>query len=119
MIAHVGATSPLQRNVTIEDVGNAAAFLCSDLAAGITGQVLYVDAGFNIVGMSFPDAAEPAKPGSLRVRPDRRKSIRGSRRLLSPTARASAGQLDVAQKIGGFRMSSGMRTVAVSRTLPA
>jgi enoyl-[acyl-carrier protein] reductase I len=53
MIAHVGATSPLKRNVTIEDVGNAAAFLCSDLAAGITGQVLYVDAGFNIVGMAF------------------------------------------------------------------
>jgi len=58
MIAHVGATSPLKRNVTIEDVGNAAAFLCSDLAAGITGQVLYVDAGFNIVGMAF--SGEPA-----------------------------------------------------------
>ena len=58
MIAHVGATSPLKRNVTIEDVGNAAAFLCSDLAAGITGQVLYVDAGFNIVGMAF--AGDPA-----------------------------------------------------------
>ena len=61
MIAHVGATSPLKRNVTIEDVGNAAAFLCSDLAAGITGQVVYVDAGFNIVGMSFsPDASNPS-----------------------------------------------------------
>jgi enoyl-[acyl-carrier protein] reductase I len=58
MIAHVGATSPLKRNVTIEDVGNAAAFLCSELAAGITGQVIYVDAGFNIVGMSFsPDSS--------------------------------------------------------------
>jgi enoyl-[acyl-carrier protein] reductase I len=46
--------------VTIEDVGNAAAFLCSDLAAGITGQVVYVDSGFNIVGMSFPsDAPAP------------------------------------------------------------
>ena len=62
MIAHVGATSPLKRNVTIDDVGNAAAFLCSDLAAGITGQVLYVDAGFNIVGMAFaPDS--PTPPG--------------------------------------------------------
>jgi enoyl-[acyl-carrier protein] reductase I len=61
MIAYVGATSPLKRNVTIEDVGNAAAFLCSDLAAGITGQVLYVDAGFNIVGMSFPPDPQPAK----------------------------------------------------------
>jgi enoyl-[acyl-carrier protein] reductase I len=54
MIHVVGETSPLKRNVTIEDVGNAAAFLCSDLAAGITGQVLYVDSGFNIVAMSFP-----------------------------------------------------------------
>jgi enoyl-[acyl-carrier protein] reductase I len=59
MIAQVGAASPLKRNVTIEDVGNAAAFLCSDLAAGITGQVVYVDAGFNIVGMTFPDEATP------------------------------------------------------------
>jgi enoyl-[acyl-carrier protein] reductase I len=37
--------------VTIDDVGNTAAFLCSDLAAGITGQTLYVDSGFNIVAM--------------------------------------------------------------------
>jgi enoyl-[acyl-carrier protein] reductase I len=55
MIAKVGATSPLKRNVSIEDVGNSAAFLCSDLAAGVTGQVLYVDAGYNIVGMAFDD----------------------------------------------------------------
>jgi enoyl-[acyl-carrier protein] reductase I len=58
MIAHVAASSPLKRNVTIEDVGNAAAFLCSDLAAGITGQVIYVDSGYNIVGMALPDADE-------------------------------------------------------------
>jgi enoyl-[acyl-carrier protein] reductase I len=57
MLAHVAAVSPIKRNVTIEDVGNAAAFLCSDLAAGITGEVTYVDGGFNSVGMSFP--AEP------------------------------------------------------------
>jgi len=43
---------PLGRGVTIEEVGNAGAFLCSDLASGITGEVLYVDAGFNMVGMS-------------------------------------------------------------------
>ena len=42
--------SPLQRSVTIEEVGNVAAFLCSDLASGITGEVTYVDAGYNIVG---------------------------------------------------------------------
>ncbi|HEX5420643.1 MAG TPA: enoyl-ACP reductase [Gammaproteobacteria bacterium] len=55
MMARVGEASPLKRNVSTEDVGNAAAFLCSDLAAGITGQVVYVDAGYNIVGMSFAD----------------------------------------------------------------
>ena len=39
------------RNITAEEVGNAGAFLCSDLASGITGEVLYVDAGFNITAM--------------------------------------------------------------------
>ena len=39
--------APLRRNVTIEEVGNAAAFMCSDLASGITGEVMYVDGGFN------------------------------------------------------------------------
>lgn len=40
--------APLRRNVTIEEVGNAAAFLCSDLASGITGEITYVDCGYNI-----------------------------------------------------------------------
>ena len=44
--------SPLKRNVTIEDVGNAALFLCSPWANGITGEIMYVDAGYNTVGMS-------------------------------------------------------------------
>lgn len=47
LLEHVERTTPLRRNVTIEDVGNAAAFLCSDLAAGITGEIVYVDAGYN------------------------------------------------------------------------
>lgn len=51
MLEHVGDTAPLKRNVTIDEVGNTAAFLCSDLASGITGEVVYVDAGYNIVGM--------------------------------------------------------------------
>ncbi len=51
MLAHVSEAAPLRRNVTTEDVGNAASFLVSDLAGGITGEVLYVDAGYNIVGM--------------------------------------------------------------------
>lgn len=57
MLGHVAEVAPLKRNVTLEDVGNAAAFLCSDLAAGITGEVLYVDNGYSTVGMSF--GAEP------------------------------------------------------------
>jgi enoyl-[acyl-carrier protein] reductase I len=54
MLSRVAEVAPLRRNVTLEDVGNAAAFLCSDLAAGITGEILYVDNGFSTVGMSFP-----------------------------------------------------------------
>ena len=53
MLGQVAAAAPLKRNVTTEEVGNAAAFLCSDLASGITGEVLYVDAGYSHVGMSF------------------------------------------------------------------
>jgi enoyl-[acyl-carrier protein] reductase I len=58
MMKQVAAVAPLRRNVTLEDVGNAAAFLCSDLAAGITGEVLYVDGGYSTVGMSFPPPPE-------------------------------------------------------------
>jgi len=43
--------APLRRNVTIEEVGNAAAFMCSDLASGITGEVMYVDGGFNTTAL--------------------------------------------------------------------
>ncbi|MDE2272143.1 MAG: enoyl-ACP reductase [Xanthomonadaceae bacterium] len=52
MLEHVEQVSPLRRNVSIDDVGNAAAFLCSDLAAGITGEVVYVDAGYSTLGMA-------------------------------------------------------------------
>lgn len=58
MLSHVAAASPLRRNVTTEDVGNTAAFLCSDLAAGITGEIVYVDGGYNTVGMSFDEKSE-------------------------------------------------------------
>lgn len=51
MIHHVEEIAPLRRTVTQLEVGNTAAFLCSDLASGITGQVLYVDAGYEIMGM--------------------------------------------------------------------
>lgn len=55
MLAHMQQVSPIRRNVTPEDVGNAAAFLCSDLAAGIAGEILYVDGGYNTIGMYLDD----------------------------------------------------------------
>jgi enoyl-[acyl-carrier protein] reductase I len=48
MMKRTAEHAPLRRNVTTREVGDAAAFLCSDLARGITGQVLYVDSGFSI-----------------------------------------------------------------------
>jgi enoyl-[acyl-carrier protein] reductase I len=51
ILEQVDAQAPLRRGVTQEEVGNVAAFLCSDLASGVTGEVTYVDAGFNIVGL--------------------------------------------------------------------
>lgn len=51
ILDEVAANAPLRRNVTIEQVGNVGAFLCSDLAAGITGENIYVDSGYNIVSM--------------------------------------------------------------------
>ncbi len=50
LLAYAEDNAPLRRNVTIEEVGNVAAFMCSDLASGITGEVTYVDAGYNILG---------------------------------------------------------------------
>lgn len=51
MIGEMAEKAPLRRNVTQEDVGRAALFLCSDLGAGVTGETVYVDAGYNIMGM--------------------------------------------------------------------
>ncbi|MFA5879578.1 MAG: enoyl-ACP reductase [Candidatus Margulisiibacteriota bacterium] len=48
--------SPLKRNITLEEVGNAALFLCSDMSTGITGEVLHVDAGFHSVALVREDA---------------------------------------------------------------
>jgi enoyl-[acyl-carrier protein] reductase I len=59
MLDHNAKQTPLRRNVTIEEVGNAASFLCSDLASGISGEILYVDGGFNTTAMgSLNDLAE-------------------------------------------------------------
>ncbi|MGE4410618.1 MAG: enoyl-ACP reductase FabI [Sphingobium sp.] len=50
--------SPLRRNVTIEDVGGSALYLLSDLAAGVTGEIHHVDAGYNVIGMKAEDAPD-------------------------------------------------------------
>ncbi|MEY2699916.1 MAG: hypothetical protein RIQ52_671 [Pseudomonadota bacterium] len=52
MLSKAENAAPMRKNVTIEEVGNASAFLCSDLASGITGEILYVDGGYNIVGLA-------------------------------------------------------------------
>ena len=55
MLHHVEEVAPIRRNVTAEDVGNAAAFLCSDLAAGISSEILSVDGGYSTIGMHLDE----------------------------------------------------------------
>jgi enoyl-[acyl-carrier protein] reductase I len=55
MLEHHRKFAPLRRNTDQGEVGDAAAFLLSDLARGITGEILYVDSGFHILGTTFPD----------------------------------------------------------------
>jgi enoyl-[acyl-carrier protein] reductase I len=55
MLSYAEKASPLRRTVTIEEIGNTAAFLCSDLASGITGETTFVDAGSNIMAMTFDE----------------------------------------------------------------
>lgn len=52
MLDQVEAHAPLRRSVTIDEVGNVGAFLCSDLASGVTGEITYVDAGYNLLGIT-------------------------------------------------------------------
>ena len=49
-LGHVQSKTPLQRNIEGEEVGKAALFLCSDLSSGITGETIYIDAGYHILG---------------------------------------------------------------------
>lgn len=55
MLQHTEQTAPLRRNITLEDIGNVGAFLCSKLSSGITGEIIHVDAGYNLVGMASQD----------------------------------------------------------------
>jgi enoyl-[acyl-carrier protein] reductase I len=52
MMTHVESTAPMRRNITPREVGDVAAFLCSDLASGVTGETTFVDSGYNILGMA-------------------------------------------------------------------
>jgi enoyl-[acyl-carrier protein] reductase I len=52
MLHHVEQAAPLRRTITPKEVGNVAAFLCSDLASGVTGETTFVDSGYNILGMT-------------------------------------------------------------------
>jgi enoyl-[acyl-carrier protein] reductase I len=54
MLEHHRSFSPLRRNTDQGEVGDAAAFILSDLARGITGEILYVDSGYHIMGSAFP-----------------------------------------------------------------
>lgn len=54
MLRYVGERTPLRRNIDQAEVGKTALYLCSDLASGVTGEIIYVDAGYNILGMPEP-----------------------------------------------------------------
>lgn len=56
MLKRVAASSPIQKPITTEQVGNTAAFLCSDLSSGITGEVIFVDNGYHAMGAMVPEA---------------------------------------------------------------
>jgi enoyl-[acyl-carrier protein] reductase I len=56
LLAYNAKHAPLKRNITVEEVGNVAAFLCSDLASGVTGEITYVDGGFNTTSLGSTEA---------------------------------------------------------------
>ena len=58
MLTSYANRAPLRRAVTTMEVGNVAAFLCSDLASGVTGEITYVDAGFNTAAMSIEEYSD-------------------------------------------------------------
>ena len=61
MYKHFADMSPMRENVTIEDVGNMAVFLASDLSTKVTGEVIYIDSGFNIMGVQMTDKEEKSE----------------------------------------------------------
>ena len=64
MFTYQKAHSPLRQNITIEDVGGAALYMLSDLSRGVTGEIHYVDSGYNIISMPRPDVLKAQDKGS-------------------------------------------------------
>jgi enoyl-[acyl-carrier protein] reductase I len=61
MYREFASVAPLRKNVTIDDVGAAAVWLCSDMASAVTGEVLFVDSGYNILGAYLPEHENPSR----------------------------------------------------------
>jgi len=66
MIDYAASNSPLPRPIEADEVGSTAAFLCSPLARAITGSVIYVDNGFNVMGMAVPQGSTATEPAHVR-----------------------------------------------------
>jgi enoyl-[acyl-carrier protein] reductase I len=58
ILGWTASNAPLRRNVSAEEVGEAAVYLLSDMSRGVTAEILHVDAGYNIVGMKHPEAPD-------------------------------------------------------------
>jgi enoyl-[acyl-carrier protein] reductase I len=58
ILGWTGSNAPLRRNVSVEEVGDAAVYLLSDMSRGVTAEILHVDAGYNVIGMKHPEAPD-------------------------------------------------------------
>ena len=79
MFAFQQRHSPLGRGVTLEELGGAALYLLSDLSTGVTGEIHFVDSGYNVISMPHPDALRDGAAGE-----ERRRSARAKRPGFSP-----------------------------------
>ena len=64
MFAFQQRHSPLHRGVTLDELGGAGLYLLSDLASGVTGEIHFVDSGYNVIAMPHPDALRADRHGS-------------------------------------------------------
>ena len=105
--------APLRRTVTLDEIGGAALYLLSDLSTGVTGDIHYVDAGYNIVAMPQPDALKTLRRGG-----NRRRAGRQGRRAVAATAsplRSCVGAPLWAPREGGVGRPHGAPLPAVDQ----